>query len=141
MGMKRFRFLLRMVAAWGLILLAVVNIVNYAQATKVVWDSFFNYFESVDDVTRWENRLAELKSQIPPNVDTVGYLSADPQSIEFYLTQYTIIPMVLQHGTVPDWIIANYPGKTIQIVLQKQLDTEKYAIENFGHGLYLVHKR
>lgn len=140
MGMKRFRFLLRIVAACGLIFLSVVNIVHYAQALKVAWDSY-NYFGRVDDVTRWENRLAELKSQIPPNVDMVGYVSADPQGIEFYLTQYTIIPLVLQHGTAPDWIIANYPGKTIQIVMQKQLDTEKYAIENFGYGLYLVHKR
>jgi hypothetical protein len=139
MGMKRFWFLLRIVAAWGLVFLAAVNIVNYAQALKVAWGSYV-YFESVDDVTRWENRLAELKSQIPPNVE-VGYISADPQGIEFYLTQYAIIPLVLQHGTTPDWIIANYPGKTIQIVLQKQLDTEKYAVENFGYGLYLVHKK
>jgi hypothetical protein len=57
------------------------------------------------------------------------------------LTQYTIIPLVLERGTAPDWIIANYPGKTIQLVLQKHLELEKYTVENFGYGLYLVHRR
>lgn len=138
--MRRIRFFLRLAAVWALVLLSVASLVNYALETESVRESFVHY-GSVDDVTRWENRLAGLKSRIPPNAGTVGYLSADPQLIEFYLTQYTLIPLVLQRGAAYDWIIANYPGKTIQVVLQKQLDLEKYSVENFGYGLYLIHKK
>lgn len=140
MAMKRLQFLLRIAAVWGLVVLAAVNIVNYAHDLKVAWGSFL-YFDGIDDITRWENRMAELKSHIPPNAGTVGYISSDPQWDEFILTQYTIIPLVLQRGIDHDWIIANYPDKSIQLVLNKQLDLEKYAVENFGYGLYLIHKR
>jgi hypothetical protein len=138
--MKRVRFILRLAAVWALVLLSVNNLINYALDTKSVWDSFVHY-GNVDDITRWENRLAELKSHIPLNAGRVGYISSDPQGNEFVLTQYTIIPLVLERGTAPDWIIANYPDKSIQLILQKQLDLEKYAVDNFGYGLYLIHKK
>lgn len=140
MTRERFLFLLRRFAAWGLILLAVTTLINEAKVTHNAWNSF-QASGGIDDVTRWENRMAELKAHIPPGVERVGYLSSDPQQTEFYLTQYVLTPMVLEHGIAPDWIIVNYQGKSIQLVLKKQLDLEKYAVENFGYGLYLVHKR
>ena len=138
--MKQFRFHLRRLAAWGLIFLAMVTILNEVRVSREIWKSF-RASGGVDYVTLWENRLTELKSQIPPDVTRVGYISSDPEHIEFYLTQYTLTPMVLEHGTAPDWIIANYAAKTIHLVLRKQLDLEQYAVDNFGYGLYLVHKR
>jgi hypothetical protein len=138
--MKRVKFFLRLSAVWILVLLSVSSLVNYAQDTKVVWDSFVHY-GSVDDITRWENRLAALKSQIPLSAGRVGYISSDPQGNEFVLTQYTLIPLVLERGTAPDWIIANYPGKTIHRVLQNQLEIENYTVESYGYGLYLVHRK
>jgi hypothetical protein len=140
MNRERFLFLLRKFAAWGLIFLAVTTLVTEAKATRDVWNSF-QAFGGVDDVTRWENRLAELRTHIPSGVDRIGYLASDPEHIEFYLTQYIVIPAVLERGIAPDWIIVNYQGKSIQLVLKKQLDLDKYAVENFGYGLYLVHRR
>jgi hypothetical protein len=140
MKLKLFHFYARRLAAWGLIFLAMVSIVNEARISKDFWKSFLAS-GCVDSVSLWENRLAGLKSQIPQAVTRVGYISSDPEHIEFYLTQYTLIPIILERGTNPDWIIANYPAKTIHIVLRKQLDLEQYAVDNFGYGLYLVHKR
>ena len=138
--MKRASFVLRLAVVWALVLLSINSIVNYTLGTKIVWDSFV-YYGKVDDITRWENRLAELKSHIPLNAGKVGYISSDPEGNEFVLTQYTIIPLVLERGTAPDWIIANYSGKDIHKVLQSQLEIEDYTVENYGYGLYLVHRK
>ena len=138
--MKRFTYFFRLAAVAALLVLSAAALVNYANETKDAWGSF-THSGSIDDVTRWENRLAELKVHIPLGVSKVGYISDDPQWDEFILTQYTIIPLVLQQGTAPDWIIANYPNKTIHQVLQKQMDVENVTVENFGFGLYLVHKK
>jgi hypothetical protein len=138
--MKRVRFLIRLMAVWALVFLSVVSIVKNAQEMQSVWGSFV-HSGGIDDVTRWENRLAELKSHIPLNAGRVGYISSDPQGNEFILTQYSIIPLVLEHGTAPDWIIANYSGKAIHQVLQNQLEVENYTVENYGYGLYLVHRK
>ena len=138
--MKRFRFFLRLAAVVALGVLSAASLVNYAIQTQTSWNSY-NHFGSIDDVTRWENRLADVKAHIPADAGKVGYISGDPQWNEFILTQYTIIPLVLEQGTGPDWIIANYPGKAIHQVLEKQLGNANYSVYSFGYGLYLIHKK
>jgi len=138
--MQRLKFGVRLGAVLALFLLSAVSLASYAFDTRNAWRGFVAR-GTVDDITRWENRLAELKSHIPPGVDRVGYISSDPEHIEFYLTQYAIIPAVLERGVAPDWIIANYSDKSIQLILKKYLDLDQYAVESFGNGLYLVHKR
>jgi len=138
--MKRLRIILRILAAWSLLILALINIVNYARTTRDNWTWFINVNEKVDEVTRWENRFAQLKTHIPADTKVVGYIAGDSQKIEFDLTQYAIIPQVLRAGTAPAWIIANYNGKPIRQVLQK-LGLNNYSLENYGYGLYLIHKK
>ena len=138
--MKRLRIVSRSIASWGLLILALINIINYAQLTQNQWNWFFNASKGVDDVTRWENRLTNLKSEIPDDSGPVGYISSDSQYIEYYLTQYAIIPHVLLRGTKPKWIIANYNGTPIQQVLQN-LGIKNYSVNDYGYGLYLIHKK
>jgi len=138
--MTSTKSLLRTLASWSLLILAIINLVQYARSinSELAW--FFNSNNGIDDVTRWENRLEKLKNAIPSQVRTLGYISNDPQNIEFVLTQYTIIPRVLRRGIDPAWNIANYPGKAIHQALQKHGLTN-YDLENFGFGLYLVHTK
>ena len=138
--MQRLRIMLRILAAWGLLILAVFNIISSAQTTWNNWNGFLQVNGGVDDVTRWENRLAQLKSDLPANAGVIGYISGDPQGIEFNLTQYAIIPLVLQRGINSEWIIVNYPDKAIHLILQKY-GLENYAVEKYGYGLYLIHKK
>jgi hypothetical protein len=120
------------------VLCAAASLVNYAEQTKIAWDSFI-YFNRVDDVSRWVNRLAPLRAKIPPSVDRVGYVSEDPQYNEFYLTQYAIIPLVLERGQGPEWMIANDSDRNARRLLNGEvLD---YDTENFGFGLYLIHRK
>jgi hypothetical protein len=137
---QRLRVVMRILAAWGLLILAALNIVSNAQATQDALNGFLEVNKGLDDVTRWENRLAQLKSDIPENAGVIGYLSGDPQNIEFNLTQYAIIPLVLRHGTNSEWIILNFPNKTIHIILQKY-GLVNYAVKPYGYGLYLIHKK
>jgi hypothetical protein len=120
--------------------MAAASMINYAQETKVAWDTFV-HVGYVDDVTSWENRLAGLKSKIPFKEGRVGYISGDPQMVEFILTQYAILPLVLQGGTDTEWIIANYPGRPIHLILEKKFPADSYSVENYGYGLYLIHKK
>jgi hypothetical protein len=138
--MGRLRVVLQIIASWSLLILALINIISYAQLTQSHWNWFFNVSKGVDDVTRWENRLTKLKSQIPVDSGVVGYISSDSQYIEYYLTQYAIIPHVLLRSAKPKWIIANYNGKSIQQVLQN-LGIKNYSLDDYGYGLYLIHKK
>jgi hypothetical protein len=138
--MKRLKIVLRSIASWGLLILALINIINYAQLTQNQWNWFFKVSKGVDDVTRWENRLTKLKSEIPDDSGVIGYISSDSQYIEYYLTQYAIIPHVLLRSTKPKWIIANYNGQPIQQALQK-LGIKNYSVNNYGYGLYLIRKK
>lgn len=137
--MKRIRFFLQLAAAWGLVFLAALSIVNYARATQISWDYSRVYFEGVDDVSRWVSRLAPLKAKIPPGVSRVGYVSEDSQYNEFYLTQYAIIPLVLEKGQGPEWLIANDSGRNALRLLNGE--TRNYDAESFGFGLYLIHRK
>ena len=139
-SIKRIRAFLRPLASWGLLILAMISIINYAKITKNDWNAYMTVLDGVDDATRWENRFADLKSSIPADASVVGYVSADPQNVEFILTQYAIIPFILQHGTAPEWIIFNYQGKSIRLALEK-LGLKDYSTESYGYGIYLVHKK
>ena len=139
--MKQFLFYLRIAAVWALVLFATASLVNYAGQTKIAWDSFVS-FNRVDDVSRWESRIAPIKAKIPPGVSRVGYVSEDPEGNEFILTQYALIPLVLKKGQDPEWMIgndANHSGKKILRLLDG--DTSEYDLESFGFGLYLIHRK
>ncbi|HEY3313270.1 MAG TPA: hypothetical protein VGK00_16640 [Anaerolineales bacterium] len=138
--MQRFKFILRILAACSLLVLALVNIGSYARITRDNWEGFMQVNGGVDDVTRWENRFAELKLKIPADAGVIGYISEDPTDSEFILTQYAIIPFVLRRGTTQKWIIANIQGKPIHQVLEN-LGLKNYSVENYGFGLYLIHKK
>ena len=138
--MQRFMTILRILAACGLLLLALVNIGSYARLTQDNWEGFMRLNGGVDDVTRWESHFEELKLKIPANAGVIGYISEDPTDSEFILTQYAIIPFVLRRGTSQNWIIANVRGKPIHQVLEN-LKLKNYSVENYGFGLYLIHKK
>jgi len=138
--MKNFTRNTRSLAAWALVILAAVNILFNAPQLLGDWNVFIGVNKGVDDTTHWVNRFEQLKKDIPSNVRFVGYIAEDPQHVEFILTQYAIIPLVLQNGTGPEWIIANFPGQNIQSVLRNS-GIEYDAIKDYGFGIYLVHKK
>jgi hypothetical protein len=138
-SINQVRVLLRLLAPWGLLILALISIVNYARVSQMDWNGYVHDLAGMDDVTRWENRFTELKSRLPANVGNVGYISTDPQYVEFELTQYALIPFVLHDNKVLDWTIIIQQGKPIHLVLEK-LGLINYSTESFGYGIYLVHK-
>ena len=136
--MKRGLFFLRAAAVLTLLLCAAASLYGYALQTKSGWE-YFTYHSRTDEVSLWESRMAPLKAKIPAGVTRVGYVTEDVQYNEYYLTQYALIPLVLERGQGPEWMVANDSGRNVLRLLNGE--TSAYEIESFGFGLYLIHRK
>ncbi len=98
-------------------------------------------------VSRWDQRLEPLRDALPQNVHQVGYvytsmIVGDNTTFdieEFFLTQYSIAPVVMQLGLEQEWIIGNFDKNSgYQQWLEARI--AKYDIQYFGFDLYLIHR-
>jgi hypothetical protein len=102
---------------------------------------------SSDDVMIWDSRLQSLRNALPDNINQAGYLD---QSLitagavrfdgeEFFLMQYSVAPIALEIGIEELWIIGNFDDDT-NLPQWLEANIGKYESQNFGFGLYLIHK-
>ncbi len=98
-------------------------------------------------VAQWDARLQPLRDALPSGLDRVGYLDKaiilDRLELfdgeEFFLMQYSVAPIALEIGIRQPWIIANFDRDTdFQGWLDERI--ERYEIQSFGFGLYLIHR-
>jgi hypothetical protein len=101
-----------------------------------------------DPVSDFESQIAELRSAIPPR-GVVGYVSDPPREgvtreesrdhfRRFILTQYSLIPVVVQRGPAPDTIVGSFPppssGDTVRVL-------GLTVLRDFGNGILLLERR
>lgn len=105
---------------------------------------------SQDMVARWEERMLLVAEALPPPVSVVGYLDASDlrasqtplDTAEFFLTQYALAPVAIEQGARHEWIVGNFGAAVRQGRIKATLDRKlgAYTLQDFGFGLYLIHK-
>jgi hypothetical protein len=120
-----------------LICLAVVhNLKLFRQQTHVD--------HSDDNVAQFDRSLRELRKMLPQK-GTVGYIAAKPagdilddadETRRYYLTQYSLAPLVVTLGTAPSLVIGDSAGGAISGVQ----DSGLVLLRNFGNGVMLFRK-
>lgn len=94
----------------------------------------------LDEATRQENRLQGLKRHLPQR-GIVGFvqeasLPLIAKTKKYYLTQYTLVPLVVVESDQPDLIIANFSEDA---VLKKWLQGKPFSVlENLNNGVALL---
>jgi hypothetical protein len=99
---------------------------------------------SFDDVSSFERSLAELRMEVPKE-GTIGYVSgktfgdalADPeQARRYYLTQYSLSPLVVEAGRDPNLVIGDFAGYADW----KSATVGLTLVRDFGNGLMLFRR-
>ena len=123
------------------VFVALMNGIN--ARNKQIADS-----ESIDSVSKWEERIKPVLSHLPGDVTALGY-AADwdipnvqydviDQENEYTFTQYALAPRTLQPGLEHEWIIGNFTNKDFRTWLDQHLSS--YEIVEIGFGIYLIHR-
>lgn len=111
-----------------------------------------------DEVGRHEARIRPIKESLPSR-GVIGYMP-DPMATDlpvnftcavpppdrlacvnhykgFYLTRYTLAPLVLVHSTEPDLIVANFATNTVSTSIAPDL----ILVRDFGEGVMLFQRQ
>ncbi|GAB4483331.1 MAG: hypothetical protein OHK0031_06510 [Anaerolineales bacterium] len=98
-----------------------------------------------DYVSAWEKKMSAVASRLPADVTVVGYLSeadilpgpaAPDDYIEYYLTQYSLTPRLVQRGAASAWVIVNSAAPETAAWLKNQLPGCR--AKKLGGGLTLL---
>ncbi len=89
-----------------------------------------------DSITLYEKRFASLRSALP-DTGVVGYVTdEEPGSAQtrgFYLTQYTLSPVVVDGNTQHPLVVGNFHDKAAALSIYKNLT----LLRDFGGGVML----
>ena len=84
---------------------------------------------------RSDQRFAELKKLLPRH-GVVGYFgeSGTPEAVgAYYLTQYALAPVVVEHSTNHALVIGNFPASSATPPIPEDLK----LLKDFGDGVFL----
>lgn len=86
-----------------------------------------------DEVARRSDlRFAEIKAALPTR-GVVGYIGAPADPIDsYYLAQYALAPLVVEHSLNHPLILGNFPSSS------PQLPENLEVLRDFGHGVLLL---
>jgi hypothetical protein len=89
-----------------------------------------------DDIAgRSDLRFAALKAALPTE-GVVGYIGSSADSIGYYyLAQYALAPLVLDHSVNHPLIVGNFPSSA------PQLPANLEVLRDFGNGVLLLATR
>jgi hypothetical protein len=96
-----------------------------------------------DAVTAHERRFAKLRSSLPRDVTTVGYVS-DPKIIQgdvaatkqYVLTIYALAPLVVDTNTEHRYVVGNSTAMSRRLPENPQL----IMVRDFGDGVFLFRR-
>lgn len=100
-----------------------------------------------DGVSGWDERLADLRADLPPGVKVVGYVSDwdvlpeydyPNNETEYVLTQYSMAPIIVARNDEQEWLIVNLKPKDFETWAAAQ--TADIEVTKYPLGLFLVHK-
>jgi hypothetical protein len=103
-------------------------------SARLISDAPVSQINSVDDVSRRsDQRFAELKGLLPEH-GVVGYIgdSTDPIA-DYYLTQYALAPLVVEHSLKHPLIVGNFPSSPARVA-----EYNLRIIRDFGNGVLLL---
>lgn len=137
--------LLRQTALVGLVLFSLIVSYHTARTAAFSWDPQQPFDNPVD---KWEKRIQRVRSHIPGDVTTLGYV-ADwdlpgvqydiiDQDAEYMLTQYALAPLRVIPGLDQEWIIGNFTHAGFEAWLDEQIPS--YEIVDLKQGIYLIHR-
>ncbi|NCP85817.1 MAG: hypothetical protein CO094_11005 [Anaerolineae bacterium CG_4_9_14_3_um_filter_57_17] len=98
-----------------------------------------------DYVSAWDAKMSAVSRRLPAGVTQVGYFSeadilpgapAPDDYIEYYLTQYSLAPRIVQRGAADGWVIVNSAAPQTADWLQSHLPGCR--AEKLGGGLTLL---
>jgi len=96
---------------------------------------FLNATTPADDVAqRSDQRLAALKATLPGR-GVIGYIgeSGNTGTADYYLTQYALAPLVVEHSPNHALVVGNFPtARPISFPSNLQL------VRDFGDGVLLL---
>jgi hypothetical protein len=91
--------------------------------------------DSPDDVEqRSDQRFATVKAELPSR-GVIGYIgeSGNTGTADYYLAQYALAPLVVEHTANHAFVIGNFPGGT-----PSNLPPNLQLVKDFGSGLLLL---
>lgn len=97
-----------------------------------------------DFAVAYRLKLKGVRALLPER-GTVGYLSDSNDEGEFYLTQYLLVPLILEKGQRPDLILVNN-----HVAKSAPIETQSYTasqvadgseVYDFGNGIKLIDRR
>lgn len=104
--------------------------------------------ESIDSVSKWEQRIQPVLKHLPDDVNVIGYIAdwdlpgveynVIDQENEYTFTQYALAPRAVQPGLEHEWILGNFTNKDFRTWLDQNLSS--YEIIEIGFGIYLIHR-
>ena len=108
------------------------------------WGLFANHWKDFDlklslqghdGVTIYERRFQEIKPLLPAQ-GVVGYVSdAQDEGAEFYLTQYSLAPLIIDKTQPHEFVVGNFANRTVDASkLTKMTLTLR---KDFGNGIKL----
>lgn len=127
-----------------LILVCVYSSVAYLVERIQAWNPTLITNDGVYD---WDERLADLRADLPPDVTMVGYVSDwdvlpeydyPNNETEFVLTQYSMAPIIVARNDEQEWLIVNLKPKDFETWAAAQ--TADIEVTKYPLGLFLVHK-
>ena len=136
--------LIKKLAIVLLVLVSVYSSVTYLVNNIKAWNPRLITNDGVYD---WDTRLADLRADLPPDVEVVGYVSDwdispdynyPDNETEYVLTQYTMAPVIVTRDAERAWVIVNLAPKDFGTWLATQPTDIK--VTRYPLGLFLVHK-
>ena len=136
--------LIKKLAIYLLVLVSVYSSIVYLIESIQAWNPRLITNDGVYD---WDVRLANLRADLPPEVDVVGYVSDwdvlpeydyPNNETEYVLTQYTMAPVIVARDSEREWLIVNLSPKDFEAWAATQSPNIK--VTKYKLGLYLVYK-
>jgi hypothetical protein len=97
-----------------------------------------------DFAVAYRERLTPARALLPDH-GTVGYISDSNDEGEFYLTQYLVVPLVLEKGQRPDLVLVNNHVAKATLaedgVYRVSRLPDGSAVYDFGNGIKLIDRR
>ncbi|HEY3038659.1 MAG TPA: hypothetical protein VGJ66_07970 [Pyrinomonadaceae bacterium] len=101
------------------------------------WQEFDHNQIGDDGITVYEKRFAALKPVLPPN-GAVGYVTdGEPYNIEFFLTQYSLAPLMVDPKESHEFVIGNFTNKASNPKTWNRADLDLRL--DLGNGVKLFH--
>jgi hypothetical protein len=84
-----------------------------------------------DDAQRSDQRFAALKASLPPQ-GVVGYVGESGGTADYYLAQYALAPLVIDHSANHPLVVGNFPISLAPGPLE-----HLQLLKDFGNGVVL----